>query len=197
MQLMDILVFNVMNSELLSRYVLNLIFAFILIRGIYYTNYKRSDLFLTFFSFNSIIFFVSFMLNKVELSTGAAFGLFAVFSILRYRTEGISAKDMTYLFLNIAIGLLTAVSTGSILDITLICALILSIIFILESSFIIQKESAKVIHYDDIKLVHEAQKELLLNDLKQRTGLEVKRFIINEIDFLKDCCTITIYFIER
>lgn len=197
MQLMDILVFNVMNSELLSRYVLNLIFAFILIRGIYYTNYKRSDLFLTFFSFNSIIFFVSFMLNKVELSTGAAFGLFAVFSILRYRTEGISAKDMTYLFLNIAIGLLTAVSTGSILDITLICALILFIIFILESSFIIQKESAKVIHYDDIKLIHEAQKELLLNDLKQRTGLEVKRFIINEIDFLKDCCTITIYYIER
>ena len=197
MQLMDILGFNVMNSELLSRYVLNLIFAFLLIRGIYYTNYRRSDLFLTFFSFNSIIFFVSFMLNKVELSTGAAFGLFAVFSILRYRTEGISAKDMTYLFLNIAIGLLTAVSTGSILDITLICGLILLIIFVLESNFIIKKESSKVIHYDDIKLIHEDQKEQLLIDLKKRTGLEVKRFIINEIDFLKDCCSITIYYIEK
>lgn len=197
MQLMDILGFDVMNSELISRYVLNLVFAFLLIRGIYYTNYKRSDLFLTFFAFNSIIFFVSFMLNKVELSTGAAFGLFAVFSILRYRTEGISAKDMTYLFLNIAIGLLTAVSKGSIIDIILICALILSLTFILESNFIIKKESSKQIHYDDIKLVHEDQKELLLVDLKKRTGLEVKRFIINEIDFLKDSCTITIYYIEK
>ena len=101
---MNILGFNVINSELLSRYVLNLMLAVFLIRGLYYTNYKRIDLFLTFFSFNNIIFFVSYMLNKVELSTGAAFGLFAVFSILRYRTEGISAKDMTYLFLNIAIG---------------------------------------------------------------------------------------------
>ncbi len=197
MQLMNILGFNVINSELLSRYVLNLLLAVFLIRGIYYTNYKRSDLFLTFFSFNNIIFFVSFMLNKVELSTGAAFGLFAVFSILRYRTEGISAKDMTYLFLNIAIGLLTAVSTGNILDISIIGIMILFITFILESNFFLKKESAKVIHYDDIKLIHENQKDLLLEDLKKRTGLEVKRFIINEIDFLKDCCTITIYYFEK
>jgi len=137
------------------------------------------------------------MLNKVELSTGAAFGLFAVFSILRYRTEGISAKDMTYLFLNIAIGLLTAVSTGNILDISLIGAMILFITFILESNFFIKKESAKVIQYDDIKFIHEDQKDLLLADLKKRTGLEVKRFIIKEIDFLKDCCTITIYYLEK
>ena len=197
MQLLNILGFNVINGELLSRYVLNLMLAVFLIRGIYYTNYKRSDLFLTFFSFNNIIFFVSFMLNKVELSTGAAFGLFAVFSILRYRTEGISAKDMTYLFLNIAIGLLTAVSTGNILDISLIGAMILFITFILESNLFLKKESAKVIQYDDIKLIHEDQKDLLLADLKKRTGLEVKRFIINEIDFLKDCCTITIYYFEK
>ena len=197
MPLLDILGTNVMNSELIFRYALNLLFAFLLIRGVYYSNYKRSDLFLTFFSFNSIIFFVSFMLNKVELSTGAAFGLFAVFSILRYRTEGISAKDMTYLFLNIAIGLLTAVSTDNFLDVILICSLILTIVFLLESNFLIHKESTKLIHYDDIKLIHEEQKELLLSDLKKRTGLDIKRFIINEIDFLKDCCTITVYYTEK
>lgn len=197
MPMLDIWGLQVMNNELLQRYIVNLFFAFLLIRGIYYSNYKRSDLFLTFFSFNSIIFFVSFLLNKVELSTGAAFGLFAVFSILRYRTEGISAKDMTYLFLNIAIGLLTAVSTGSVLDIVIISSLILAITFLLESNLFIKKESAKVIHYDDIKLIHEDHKDLLLADLKKRTGLEVKRFIINEIDFLKDCCTITVYYIEQ
>jgi hypothetical protein len=99
--------------------------------------------------------------------------------------------------LNIAIGLLTAVSTGNILDISLIGAMILFITLILESNFFLKKESAKVIQYDDIKLIHEDQKDLLLEDLKKRTGLEVKRFIINEIDFLKDCCTITIYYLEK
>ena len=197
MQFLDMLDFQVMNPQLLLRFLINLIFATLLIRGIYYTNYKRSDLFLTFFSFNSIIFFVAYMLNKVELSTGAAFGLFAVFSILRYRTEGISAKDMTYLFLSIAIGLLTAVSIGYYLEISLICLFIIVITFLLESNFLIHKESSKIIHYDDIKLMHESEANALLEDLKKRTGLNIKRFIINEIDFLKDCCTITIYFTEN
>jgi hypothetical protein len=137
------------------------------------------------------------MLNKVELSTGAAFGLFAVFSILRYRTEGISAKDMTYLFLNIAIGLLTAVSTGNYLEIAIICSMIALITFILESNFIIKKEFSKVIQHDNINLANEANKDLLLEDLKNRTGLDIKRFIIKEIDFLKDSFTVTIYYTEK
>jgi hypothetical protein len=137
------------------------------------------------------------MLNKVELSTGSAFGLFAVFSILRYRTEGISAKDLTYLFLNIAIGLLTAISTGNYLEISIICILILMITFLLESNMLIKKENSKIIYYDDIKLIHENSKIALLEDLKIRTGLSIKRFTINEIDFLKDCCTITIYYTEQ
>jgi hypothetical protein len=195
--LIDIIGFKMMSSELLSRYALNLIFACLLTRGIYYRNYRRSDLFLTFFGFNTIIFFVSYLLNQVELSTGAAFGLFAVFSILRYRTEGISAKDMTYLFLNIAIGLLTAVSIGSMLDIFFICIIISFVVFILESGLVIKQETSKVIYYDNIKLVHESQKELLLDDLKNRTGLDVQRFIVNDIDFLKDCCKITVYYSER
>ena len=197
MPLLDLFNIQILNSQLLLRFSINLVFATILIRGIYYTYYKRSDLFLTYFSFNSIIFFVAYMLNKVELSTGAAFGLFAVFSILRYRTEGISAKDMTYLFLNIAIGLLTAISTGNYLEISIICVLILLITFLLESNMLIQKENSKKIYYDDIKLIHENSKAALLEDLKQRTGLSIKRFTINEIDFLKDCCTITIYYTEQ
>ena len=197
MPLDNIFEFSVMNIEIISRYAVNLIFATILIRGIYYSNYRRTDLFLTFFAFNSIIFFVSYMLNKVELSTGAAFGLFAVFSILRYRTEGISAKDMTYLFLNIAIGLLTAVSTGNYLEIAIICSMIALITFILESNFIIKKEFSKVIQHDNINLANEANKDLLLEDLKNRTGLDIKRFIIKEIDFLKDSFTVTIYYTEK
>ncbi len=79
MPLLNLFNIQILNSQLLLRFSINLVFTIILIRGIYYTYYKRSDLFLTYFSFNSIIFFVGYMLNKVELSAGSAFGLFAVF----------------------------------------------------------------------------------------------------------------------
>ncbi|MEY4433287.1 MAG: hypothetical protein RLZZ44_1421, partial [Bacteroidota bacterium] len=116
---MDNTFFDIILNTLGLRYVLNLVSVFILFRYIYYRNYKKTDLFLTFFGFNSIIFFISFMLNKVEISTGAGFGLFAVFSVLRYRTEGIGAKDMTYLFLSISIGLLTAIGPADGVEISL------------------------------------------------------------------------------
>ena len=93
-----------------ARFLIDIFFMLILMRFVYYKFYKRSDLFFTFFIFNIVIFLISFLLNKVELSMGAAFGLFAVFSMLRYRTEDISIKDMSYLFLVIAIGLVAAVT---------------------------------------------------------------------------------------
>ena len=97
-------------SKFGARILIDLASVFILIRFVYYPIYKHRELFFTFFIFNIIIFLICFLLNKVELSMGAAFGLFAVFSMLRYRTEDISIKDMTYLFLVIAIGLIAAVT---------------------------------------------------------------------------------------
>lgn len=179
------------------RYLINLVAMILLTRFIYYRSYRRSDLFLTFFSFNSIIFFVTYLLNKVEMSTGAAFGLFAVFSILRYRTEGISAKDMTYLFLSIALGLLTAVSKVSWMEQAVICAVILLLTFLLESNLLMKKESSKIVYYDNINLASENSQQELLEDLRKRTGLNIHRYEILEIDFLKDACRITIYYFEK
>src|SRR5215213_9712988 len=99
-----------LQDGFLIRLALDLACVFILMRGIYYRTYHRTDLFLTFFSLNLVIFLIAFVLNSAEMSMGAAFGLFAVFSMLRYRTEGISATDMTYLFLGNALGLMLAVS---------------------------------------------------------------------------------------
>ncbi len=188
---------NSINAELGLRYLINLLAVIMLTRGIYYRNYKRSELFLTFFSFNTIIFFVSYMLNKVEMTIGAAFGLFAVFSILRYRTEGISAKDMTYLFLSIAIGLLSSVSKATLLELGLLFGTILLVIYLLESNLLMHNENSKTIFYDNIQLVKNNVKDELLADLKDRTGLNIKRFKIEEIDFLKDACRITIYYYEE
>ena len=179
------------------RYLLNLFTVFILFRFIYFKNYKKTDLFLTFFGFNSIIFFISFMLNKVEISTGAGFGLFAVFSVLRYRTEGIGAKDMTYLFLSISIGLLTAIGPSNGIEISLFCFLIIALTYILENSLWGKKEVSKTIIYDSIDSIKQSQQSELMQDLKSKTGIEIHRISIDNIDYLKDSCTITIYYYEN
>src|ERR1044072_2514779 len=98
------------SFKLFYRLLIDFVSVFVLVRGVYFHVYKRTELFFTFFIFNLVVFLICFLLNKVDLSMGAAFGLFAVFSMLRYRTEDISIKDMSYLFLVIAIGLICAVT---------------------------------------------------------------------------------------
>ena len=194
---MDNLFFDTILNSLGLRYLLNLISVFIVFRFIYFRNYKRTDLFLTFFVFNSIIFFISFMLNKVQISTGAGFGLFAVFSVLRYRTEGIGAKDMTYLFLSISIGLLTAIGPSDGIEISLFCFLIILLTLIVENSIWGKKEASKIIVYDSLGFINESQKQELIDDLKSKTGLEIHRVSVDSIDYLKDSCTVTIYYHEN
>lgn len=181
--------------DILLPYLINLVAVTLLVRGLYYRTYKRSDLFLTFFGFNTIIFFVAIVLNQVDLSTGAAFGLFAVFSILRYRTEGLSAKDMTYLFLSIALGVLGATTQN--LDLQLLLnAVILALVFILESGWVFPREKSMEVQYDNIALAHRDQYSALLDDLRARTGLNVVRCDVSELDYLKDACKVTIFYVD-
>lgn len=185
------------------RLLIDFASVFVLIRFIYYPLYRHRELFFTFFIFNLIIFLISFLLNKVELSMGAAFGLFAVFSMLRYRTEDISIKDMTYLFLAIALGLVSAVTkikdTPDHLENIFLCAInatTLLITWLLESRVLMKKEMAKVIVYENIELIKSDRKEEMLLDIKNRTGIDAHRFSIQKIDFLKDAAQIKIYYYE-
>jgi hypothetical protein len=180
--------------QFLLRFAINIISVFILIRFIYFRNYRRTDMFLTYFGINVIIFLITYLLNKVEMSLGAAFGLFAVFSMLRYRTEGISAKDMTYLFLVIAIGLITAISNGSWDDLSLMCAILLLSIGLLEGNILIKKEITKQVVFDKIELIHAAKYQELIKDLQERLGLPIHRVEINDIDLIKDSANITIFY---
>ncbi len=186
--------FDKVSVKLLVRLVIDLLSLTALVRFIYYPNYRRADLFLTFFVFNLVIFMITYLLNKVEMSMGAAFGLFAVFSILRYRTEGISAKDMTYLFLSIAIGLISAISKGGWDDLAVFMIIILLTTFLLESGWLIRKEFSKNVNYENINLISPDKNSELLADLRTRTGLNIHRVEISEIDFLKDCAVMTIYY---
>jgi hypothetical protein len=192
-----------LSGKIGFRLLIDLTSVFILVRFIYYPIYKHRELFFTYFIFNIIIFLISFLLNKVDLSMGAAFGLFAVFSMLRYKTEEIAIKDMTYLFLTIAIGLVSAVTKVKDTEDNIeylfligINAVVLLITYLLESNIFMKKENVKIIMYENIELIKADRKEELLADIKLRSGFNVHRYSINKIDFLKDAAQIKIYYYE-
>lgn len=192
-----------LSSKFGARFLIDFVSVFILIRCVYFPIYKRQELFFTFFIFNIIIFLICFLLNKVDLSMGAAFGLFAVFSMLRYRTENISLKDMTYLFLVIGMGLMAAVTKikdaseeYEYLFISVVNLLLIVLAYLLESKVFFKKESSKTILYEKIELIKNEKQNELLADLKMRTGLNIHRIYIQDIDFLKDAATIKVYYYE-
>ncbi|WP_106140022.1 DUF4956 domain-containing protein [Spirosoma oryzae] len=183
-----------LSDGLLLRAGIDLLTIVVLVRLIYYRIYRKTDLFLTFFAFNFVIFLITYLLNQVQLSIGAAFGLFAVFSMLRYRTEGLSAKDMTYLFVVIAIGLIAAVHRGNDAQLLAIHGAILLCVFLLESNWLFRREWSKAVLYDRLDLLAPALREQLLHDLRMRTGLPAHRIEIQELDLLKDAVRIILYY---
>lgn len=188
--------FEKLNAKFWTRISIDLVSVFILIRFIYYPIYKNREFFFTFFIFNLIIFLITFLLNKVEMSMGAAFGLFAVFSMLRYRTEGISMKDMTYLFLVIAMGLITAVSKGNWDELSLLNLIIILFTYLLESNVFLKKEASKVIQYENVEMIKPECHPQLIADLESRTGIKINRIAISKVDFLRDTAIIRIYYYD-
>ena len=191
-------------SKFSWRLIIDLFSVFVLVRFVYFPIYKHRELFFTFFIFNLIIFLICFLLNKVELSMGAAFGLFAVFSMLRYRTEDISIKDMTYLFLVIAMGLIAAVTkikdTNDVYEyifLAIVNGIIILITYLLESNLLMKKEFVKIINYENINLVQSNREAELIADVSLRTGINVHRISIQKIDFLRDAAQIKIYYYEN
>lgn len=190
-------------TRILFRLSIDLLTVFILVRYIYYPIYRHREFFFMFIIFNLIIFLVSFLLNKVELSMGAAFGLFAVFSMLRYRTENVTIKDMTYLFLCIAIGLVSAVTkikdAPDALEYVFLGGINLSILlvtYLLESRIFVKKELAKIIIYENIELIQSGRNAELLDDIRKRTGINVHRVSVQQINFLKDSAQLKIYYYD-
>lgn len=184
-----------LDSNFLLRLGINLIIALILVRGIYYRIYRSDEFLFTFFIFNVLIFFITYFLNKVEISLGAAFGLFAVFSMLRYRTEGISMKNMTYLFMVIALGMLNAIGDNWLILVVL-NGVILAMTVVLESGVWVKRETSKIVTYDVLANLKVEAKDILLEDLESRTGLPIHRTEIHSIDLLRDVATLKVYYHE-
>ncbi len=188
--------FEKLSPKFFVRLGIDLLAVIILVRFIYFPIYRSRENVFTFFIFNLIIFLITYLLNKVEMSMGAAFGLFAVFSMLRYRTEDISIKDMTYMFLLIAMGLINAVSKGNWDELALLMFIIIVITYLLESSVLIKKEVSKIVMYENIELIKPENKNLLIADLEKRMGVKINQVTVGKIDFLRDSAQVHVFYYE-
>jgi len=183
-------------TNFLLGFGINLAIVFVIVRFIYYPRRRDKDYVFTFFAFNTIIFFVMGLLNNSELSVGVGFGLFAIFSVLRYRTMTIPIREMTYLFILTALPVLNSIllGKGSYAEFGVVNLATISVLFVLEQGWGFQYESHKTITYEKIDLIRPEHWPQLLADLQERTGLTIKRIEIGRLNFLRDTAEIIVYY---
>ena len=184
--------------ELIVPFSLNIFVSFIIIRFIYYPQARRKDYLFTYILFSIIVFFLFHMLSSTKLSTGAGLGLFAIMGIIRYRTDAIAIKEMTYLFVIIGLAVINALSNKkvSITELMFANFTIMGIVFLLEQAWMLKQETSKVITYEKIELIKPEKQAELIADLQERTGLKIERAVVGKIDFLRDTAQVRIYFHE-
>ncbi len=180
--------------NLIIRFTFNLLAGFILCYFAYYRKSKRRDYFITFMLFSSTMFLLIALMENVKLQIGFTLGLFAIFGMIRYRTETVPIREMTYLFVIIGMSVINGLAmTVSYAELVLTNVLLISLAFILENKRTIHR-SAKIILYDKIENIVPENREELLADLHQRTGLEIEKIEIGHIDFLRDVAYIKVYY---
>ena len=184
--------------ELLFKFGLDLLVLFVLIRVIYYPIHRKKDYLFTYFLFNILIFFLCVLLNNVKLSIGFAFGLFAIFGILRYRTEQIGIKDMTYLFSVITLAVINALVSKkvSIAELVFTDGMILLVTYVLEHLWLTRHEAMKQLIYERIDLVKPGRRQELLDDLNERIGIKVSRVEVGRYDLLRDTVQLRVFYFE-
>ena len=182
--------------KLLFKFSIDLLFLFIIVRVIYYRIKDEKDYVFTFFMINILTFFICYLLRKVPMEMGFALGLFAVFGILRYRTEAIPIRQMTYLFIVIGLSMINSLANKSIswFEILLANGIITIITYLIDRVWFSTIELTKTILYEKIELIKPENEQELIEDLKQRTGLQIVAVKIDKVDFLRDTAQIKIYY---
>lgn len=183
-------------KELLLAFLINLIAILIIVRCLYYPKCKRGEFFFTYILIAISTFMLIYVLGDVKLKAGIALGLFAIFSIIRYRTEQVAIREMTYLFIIIALSAINGltVSELSLGEVIIINLLFVFSIWICESKLLISHYSYKVIKYDNVNLITPDKRAELIADLEKRTGLKILKIEVGSIDFLKDAAIIKMYY---
>ena len=189
-------IFDAQGSiRFILRLGIDLLFASIVTFAVYMKRYGRNEYLFTYMMFNVITFTLCFSLRQVPIELGFALGLFAVFGILRYRTEPIRIHDLTYLFIVIGLGIYNAVANNqvSLSELLIVNAVISGLPGLLESRLQLNRFSSMNILYDNLEQLT-ASKEDFTEDLSKRTGKSVQHFRINNIDLLRETVDITIIY---
>ena len=185
--------------DFILAFLFNMTTAVIVVRWIYYPKHRSRKYVFTFLAFTTIIFFVVSLMTSVEMSIGVGFGLFAIFSVLRYRTRTIPIREMTYLFIIAALPVMNAMGVNGQHWPKLLIAnsLVIFILLCLENEWGFAFESSRTVTYEKIHLIRPDNQALLLQDIEERTGLNINRLEISRIDFHRDTARIKIFFDEN
>ncbi len=184
--------------KLIFRLGVNLIFLTIIIRYLYYPSKKRKDYLFTYYLIGMITFFLCFALKKFNIDTGMGLGLFAIFGIIRYRTDAIEIKEMTYLFLVIGLSVVNSLASNkiSLAEMALINIFVVALTFGLERLWLVKHETRKTITYERIDLIRPETYDEMKADLEERTGLSINRVEVGKINFLDDTAQVRIYYFD-
>ena len=199
-------------TELAIRFLLNLVVCWVIVQFFYYRKSRRRDYYFTFMVFSSAMVLLLYMMGNAEVGIGLTLGLFAIFGVIRYRTETVPIREMTYLFVIIALAALNGLSpifklVGAVSDnphyaldpgavgvTALANLLVVALIWLLESGRFLAHTSTKLVLYDRIELIVPERRAELVADLEKRLGLKVDNLEIGHVDFLKDAAFIKVYY---
>lgn len=181
--------------ELLAHFVVNMAVIFVIVQFMYYPKSKRRDYYFSYILMSICIFMLVYLLGGVKMKVGVALSLFAIFGIIRYRTEGIPIREMTYLFLVIALSAVNGLSSSlSWAEIGLSNFLVLIAVWLCESHQFVGHNSCKYVKYDNIELILPEKRKEMIVDLEKRTGLKISRIEVGSINFLNDSALIKVYY---
>ena len=185
-------------GALLLRFLFNSVFIWIIIQKLYYPKSQRRDYYFTFALISVSIFFLIYLLGSVKIKVGFALGLFAIFGIIRYRTESMSVREMTYLFVIIAVSVINALAvTLSYGELLLTNVIFIICIRLCENIPYLKSRSEKLVVYDRIDLIKPDCRDELLKDLKDRLGLDIIDVAVGAVDFLRDTAMLKVYYGDR
>ncbi len=180
----------------LIRFGFNLLVCWIITHFLYYKKSHRRDYYFTYMVFSATIFLILYQLQNLQMEMTLALGLFAIFSMIRYRTEQLPIREMTYLFVLIGISIINGSGlTSSYTAFVVTNILVILLIWLLESLGFSKRQATKIITYEKIALIKPECREELLTDLKARTGLDIVKVQVGSINFLKDTAFLKVTYI--
>lgn len=183
-------------AKLCARLGLDLLITSVIIVWVYYRLYRNREMVFTFYVLNVITFTLCALLRKTPMDMGFALGLFGIFGILRFRTEAIRTRDLTYLFIVLGLAIVNAVANKkiSLSELLLVNVVVVGVVAAIELPGKSHRCLSTPVFYDRLELLLPGQRDALLADLRQRTGLDVLRVEVNEIDMLRDAAKITLHY---